>query len=518
MKQGVDDFVVESTPVLDLKKQNLSSAPQAHVSEPGWDADRTEVYADIDESDAVASLVADSGESYPITTFPFVIGRGSECDLVLQGKGISRRHVEIVFQSGRFVVNDLESLNGLKVNGYKVARVILEENDSIKLGEVTLEFRSGASATEEVAEEKPKKAGLFSKSSANEGDADDTFGPSPTKKLLTNSIILLALVIFAAAGYVYMMGQQNPQPQIAQLPPQGSTNTQNQAPAPAAPAQPQTRKAPPQAPAQTASQTQQPASAPVSNTAPPPPPSFAPPPSIASAPSAPAAPKVAPAEPAAPVVQAPPPPKPKPKPVNLNDKAQLAIGKAERLYFSGRGSDALKTLKPYIGSASVTGATKKSVLKSYQDIEFLYGQYTEAQSAFSSGDKNTAFSLWTDFMAREQKLYDGRKSSYSKQIAGKVVDEYVNKGNIASSNGDYHSAYNYWQKAVSLGDSAPAKIAIDNLTTRAQQLYRQALRLEYVNSNKAKSMWREVTNLLPPGTEYHTKASSKLAWYEKWGS
>ncbi|MCG8536735.1 MAG: hypothetical protein MI808_16725, partial [Pseudomonadales bacterium] len=143
---------------------------------------------------------------------------------------------------------------------------------------------------------------------------------------------------------------------------------------------------------------------------------------------------------------------------------------------------------------------------------------TEAQSAFNSGDKNTAFSLWTDFMAREQKLYDGRKSSYSKQIAGKVVDEYVNKGNIASSNGDYHSAYNYWQKAVSLGDSAPAKIAIDNLTTRAQQLYRQALRLEYVNSNKAKSMWREVTNLLPPGTEYHTKASSKLAWYEKWGS
>ena len=55
MKQGLDDFIVESTPVLDLKKQSLDSSPGInHISEPGWDADRTEVYADIDESDAVA--------------------------------------------------------------------------------------------------------------------------------------------------------------------------------------------------------------------------------------------------------------------------------------------------------------------------------------------------------------------------------------------------------------------------------------------------------------------------------
>jgi hypothetical protein len=50
------------------------------------------------------------------------------------------------------------------------------------------------------------------------------------------------------------------------------------------------------------------------------------------------------------------------------------------------------------------------------------------------------------------------------------------------------------------------------------QLYRQALRLEYVNTSKAKALWMEVTELLPPGTEYNTKASAKLAWYDKWGA
>src|SRR5690606_4240874 len=113
MKNGVEDFVVESTPVLDLKKQGIPSAsasfaPSSSASERVWDADRTEFDTDAGGESAVAALIGEHGETYPITTFPFVMGRGSECDLVLQGKGVSRRHAEIIFQSGRFVVNDLE--------------------------------------------------------------------------------------------------------------------------------------------------------------------------------------------------------------------------------------------------------------------------------------------------------------------------------------------------------------------------------------------------------------------------
>ena len=90
--------------------------------------------------------------------------------------------------------------------------------------------------------------------------------------------------------------------------------------------------------------------------------------------------------------------------------------------------------------------------------------------------------------------------------------------NEAAKSGKSQDAYKNWQKALSYGDSVAARIAIDAANQKSQQLYRQALRLEYVNADRAKELWREVLTLVPPGTEYYTKASSKLAWYDKWGS
>ncbi|MEE2731832.1 MAG: FHA domain-containing protein [Pseudomonadota bacterium] len=519
MNQNSDNFVVESTPVLDLKKHGLE---KSH-SEPGlgpaqsWDADRTEVYADIEDSDAIASLIADSGESYPITTFPFIIGRGSECDLVLQGKGVSRKHAEIVFQSGRFVVNDMESLNGIKVNGYKVARVILEENDVIKLGEVSLTFHSGEGAIEPSPEnEKQAKSGLFGKRKSEVAAQDDTFGPSPAKKVASAVVLVLAVGIFAYAGVLYFQNGSAPEG-IALNAPASPANNPATPPAvtpPRASASPNVAP-----PAQTVAPVVE-KPAPVSQVAdvaaPPPASSIAPPPSLAIAPTR--AEKVA--DPA-PTAAVPPPvaPKPAPKPApNLNSQAAAAQSTAQSLYIQGKAPQALDELKKYIGNAAVSASYQNRVKGSYRDIDSLYSQYTDAQKAFAAGDKDRAFSIWTDFMSRESALLDGQKSVYSRSIVTKVMDEYVERGNRASNEGDYHSAYNYWSKAVELGDSVSAKIAIDNLNNKARQLYRQALRLEYVNTNKAKAMWAEVTQLLPPGTEYHTKASAKLAWYEKWGS
>jgi hypothetical protein len=46
-----------------------------------------------------------------VTTFPFVIGR-SGCDFNIPDQRISRRHLEITLQNGRFFVTDLKSRNG----------------------------------------------------------------------------------------------------------------------------------------------------------------------------------------------------------------------------------------------------------------------------------------------------------------------------------------------------------------------------------------------------------------------
>lgn len=513
MNRKSDSFVVESTPVLDLKKNGLENhSEQGMGPAQSWDADRTEVYADIEDSDAIASLVADTGESYPITTFPFVIGRGTECDLVMQGKGISRKHAEIVFQSGRFVVNDIESLNGIKVNGYKVARVILEEKDVIKLGEVTLTFHSGdssgGSATE--ASEEPKK-GLFAKRDNAGAEKDDTFGPSPVKKIAGMMVVVVAIGVFAYVGLGFIQGgagssglQAPPQQVAASAPSQQQAASSNVTPSVATPSP--AVAATPQAAPSFASPNPQVAT-------PPPASSIAPPPSLAMVPKSVETPKAAEVE-----ASVPDKPAPKKQSPNLNSQADAARSTAISLYSQGKAPQALAELKQYIGNAAVSKSYQDRVRSTYGDIDGLYSQYTDAQKAYASGDKDRAFSSWTNFMSQESALLKGQKSAYSRSIVTKVMDEYVERGNQAFNQEDFHGAYNYWNKAIELGDSVSAKIAIDNLNNKAQQLYRQALRLEYVNTNKSKAMWAEVTRLLPPGTEYNTKASAKLAWYEKWGS
>ena len=414
----------------------------------------------------------------------------------------------------------MESLNGIKVNGYKVARVILEENDSIKLGEVSLAFHSGESgSTDDAAKDSEVKRGLFAKRSASvAGVQDDTFGPSPIKKIASSVIIVLAVGVISYAGFLYLQrgGQEGMAVQPTGVPavkPPSAPVSQQPAPSPAAKTSPQTvaNSAVDTSATTDSNLTPMGSGSPI---APPPASSIAPPPSLSIAPK-----KLESAPVKTASVPDPVKPKPKPRPApNLNSQAATAQTTAQSLYMQGKAPQALDELKKYIGNAAVSKAYQDRVRTTYRDVDALFSQYTDAQKAYATGDKDRAFSIWTDFMARESTLLDGQKSVYSRSIATKVMDEYVERGNQASNDGDYHSAYNYWNKAVELGDSVSAKIAIDNLNNKARQLYRQALRLEYVNTNKAKAMWGEVTQLLPPGTEYHTKASAKLAWYEKWGS
>jgi len=54
---------------------------------------------------------------------------------------ISRFHAEIKHElNSRYVIRDLESLNGVYVNGRKARTAILSNGDLIELGDITLKF------------------------------------------------------------------------------------------------------------------------------------------------------------------------------------------------------------------------------------------------------------------------------------------------------------------------------------------------------------------------------------------
>ncbi len=70
-----------------------------------------------------------------------VIGRSRDCDIVLEDAGISRRHAELRPYGEGWVVSDLGSTNGLRVNGRAVeGPQALSSGDRLELGSTEILF------------------------------------------------------------------------------------------------------------------------------------------------------------------------------------------------------------------------------------------------------------------------------------------------------------------------------------------------------------------------------------------
>lgn len=67
-----------------------------------------------------------------------LVGRHHACDVVLTDPSVSRRHARLRFRRGRWIVLDLGSTNGTRVNGHAVGRCRLAPGDRLMLGDETL--------------------------------------------------------------------------------------------------------------------------------------------------------------------------------------------------------------------------------------------------------------------------------------------------------------------------------------------------------------------------------------------
>jgi Protein of unknown function (DUF3662)/FHA domain len=88
------------------------------------------------------ALVLDDGRRVATGDEPVTIGRLPECDVVLSDPNVSRRHAEVRLRDGHFVLVDLDSTNGTKVNGAGVNEHDLADGDQIAVGNAVLRFES----------------------------------------------------------------------------------------------------------------------------------------------------------------------------------------------------------------------------------------------------------------------------------------------------------------------------------------------------------------------------------------
>ncbi|MEW5958086.1 MAG: FHA domain-containing protein, partial [Chloroflexota bacterium] len=105
-----------------------------------------------------AQLVIENGEatgaSIPVTKHQLVLGRDeSSADIVLKDRLVSRRHARISWKIIEFIIEDLDSSNGTRLNGAPLTKPhLLKSGDRIEIGQNILLFQVG----EEMAEAKPQ--------------------------------------------------------------------------------------------------------------------------------------------------------------------------------------------------------------------------------------------------------------------------------------------------------------------------------------------------------------------------
>jgi Protein of unknown function (DUF3662)/FHA domain len=101
--------------------------PRAAEEEPGV----------VDREVAVLSW---DGRTHRVEKRRVLLGRSRECDIQIEDPNVSRRHAELRQEGSSYWIVDLDSTNGIEVNGRRVKRAKLDEGDTFTVGSTDVRF------------------------------------------------------------------------------------------------------------------------------------------------------------------------------------------------------------------------------------------------------------------------------------------------------------------------------------------------------------------------------------------
>lgn len=97
------------------------------------------------------------GDAIPLINEVMTIGRRESCDICLKFQNISGSHCELALRNGVWHLRDLNSTNGVKVNGERTQRRPLRPGDEIEIAKhkyvIQYEIVSGVELDEVFAEQ-----------------------------------------------------------------------------------------------------------------------------------------------------------------------------------------------------------------------------------------------------------------------------------------------------------------------------------------------------------------------------
>lgn len=137
-----------------------------------------------------------AGKEFDLTRPQMIIGRTDENDIVVNHRSISRNHAKVTRdpETGRYTISDLQSSNGVRVNGQDYGKVELRRGDTVDLGHIRLRFVE------------PGEDFVFSR------DAVIADVPEPGGKKGLLVAVLLAVLVLGGVGAFFMLNKKNPGP------------------------------------------------------------------------------------------------------------------------------------------------------------------------------------------------------------------------------------------------------------------------------------------------------------------
>jgi adenylate cyclase len=81
------------------------------------------------------------GDPIPLLKKSLLVGRRESCDIVLRFSNVSAHHCQLTVSSGYWYVKDLQSRNGIKVNGVRVEEKRLDPGDELSVAKHTYDVQ-----------------------------------------------------------------------------------------------------------------------------------------------------------------------------------------------------------------------------------------------------------------------------------------------------------------------------------------------------------------------------------------
>lgn len=91
---------------------------------------------------APGHLLLPTGARVPLGEYVVTIGRQNDCTIVLADPNVSRHHAEVRPAANGFLVRDLDSTNGTRVNGERITEQVLQQGDELACGNTVMVFEA----------------------------------------------------------------------------------------------------------------------------------------------------------------------------------------------------------------------------------------------------------------------------------------------------------------------------------------------------------------------------------------